>query len=155
VRSPVNSGETARRATRPVYDESLDQHASCVRDQRDPASTFMNRVMVLRAQWHEIAQVGWPAMFPGRDVVWLAMGELHRAVRISAGFMAGGGWSRRVDHMQSARRPHPARNHHPSHELRAFCNRLLADRMSSTHCDRRQVGRVSRLETIAERRSST
>jgi len=42
----------------------------------------MNRVMVLRAQWHEIAQVGWPAMFPGRDVVGLAMGELHRAVRI-------------------------------------------------------------------------
>ena len=43
-------------------------------------SAFVDGVVVLAAQGDEVVEVGWSAVFPGCEVMWFAVSELHGAV---------------------------------------------------------------------------
>ena len=58
-------------------------------------------MVVSTAERHQVVKVGRPAVFPGREVMWFAMGELHGAVGERTGCVGGGQGPSLVDRGQS------------------------------------------------------
>jgi len=57
--------------------------------QMDRPQALVHQVMVSRAQWHEIVEIGCSASFPRNDVMDLAVLERDSAMRMSAGAVHG------------------------------------------------------------------